>query len=504
MIFLQVVASLKWLDSLAAGDISAAFLQGRDRSSRDASLPPLYMEQPRGRPLPGLQPGQLIQVIKGVFGLPDAPRAWWEEFSSTIRSYGLVSTKLDPAFFVYRGQDGAPKLLLIVHVDDILVAHDGSDESRRLQDRIRTRYPFGDWKVAIEHPGGVSYCGRTVEVRTVAGIQEAYVQQRPFIESRLETIELTPARAKELEQPVTAVERSEFKSVLGSLQWVVSMTRPDLAYEVNCLQRRQSCPLVKHLIGANRLVREALSTAEVGIRVRPIADPMVVVYSDSSLCNSAGDPVDGETYDQVARAEQEKVRSQIGVLVVIASAQSEDVMEAIPCTIVDWRTTASKRVVYSTFAAETSACTVGVGSGLFVRTLLAEVLHGRCQLPPEQEESRVALRVVTDCKSLYDNVQKEGSVPACRWTAIFVAALREVLSAGPGRDLMKAGLRWCPSREQQSDGLTKSGLSESMRSTMEESTIRLHEESAQSLKRRSQLGSNTHSTDVVPETEEDM
>jgi len=62
MVFLQVWAMLGWLPTLASGDIASAFLQGRARSERDASLQPLFMEQPRGRGLPGLHPGQLVEV----------------------------------------------------------------------------------------------------------------------------------------------------------------------------------------------------------------------------------------------------------------------------------------------------------------------------------------------------------------------------------------------------------------------------------------------------------
>eukprot|EP00974_Lingulodinium_polyedra_P105924 10254746-Lingulodinium_polyedra.AAC.1 len=47
--FLQVVANLGWCKQLRAGDIASAFLQGKARDNSE----PLYMEQPRGRGLPG-------------------------------------------------------------------------------------------------------------------------------------------------------------------------------------------------------------------------------------------------------------------------------------------------------------------------------------------------------------------------------------------------------------------------------------------------------------------
>ena len=399
---------------------------------------------------------------------------------------GLVNTRLDPAFFVLRkpGSTGGLRMALIVHVDDILVAHDGSSAAVELLTTLRRRYPFGDWKVAAEQPHGVTYCGRTIQITEVHGEKEAYIHQRPFTESRLETIELSAPRRRETEQLASALERSEYKSVLGSLQWLVSMTRPDLACAVNALQRRQAQPMVKHLLAVNDVVREALTTSAVGIRVRPIREPMVAVYGDSSLCNSAGEHIPDESLEQLEQAERDKVRSQVGVMVTIVDARQEDSVEPVRCSVVDWKSTSAKRVVYSTFAAETSAITVATGYGLFARSLLAEVMSGRSDAPPEKEEVRMPLRVLTDCKSLYDNTAKEGSVCECRWTAIYIASLREALSAGPGRDLAKAALRWVPSREQQADGLTKQGLSDRVRTLLSESVVRLHEESAQSLKRQ--------------------
>ena len=70
---LQVLASRKrthdWV--AAAGDITAAFLNGDDMDRE------LYLRQPRTG-LKGLDPRQLLLITKGVFGLPDSPRKWWK------------------------------------------------------------------------------------------------------------------------------------------------------------------------------------------------------------------------------------------------------------------------------------------------------------------------------------------------------------------------------------------------------------------------------------------
>ena len=73
--FLQLAANLGWLAQLAIGDISSAFLQGEPRRGPE----PLYMRQPRGG-LPGLEPGQLLKIEKGIYGLPDAPPCLVQHF----------------------------------------------------------------------------------------------------------------------------------------------------------------------------------------------------------------------------------------------------------------------------------------------------------------------------------------------------------------------------------------------------------------------------------------
>ena len=53
-------------------------------------------------------------------------------------------------------------------------------------------------------------------------------------------------------------------------------------------------------------------------------------------------------------------------------------------------------------------------------------------------EDEFPVVLLTDCKSLLDNLKKEGSVPDDKWVAVPVASLRGALSAGPGRDTRKA------------------------------------------------------------------
>jgi hypothetical protein len=78
---------------------------------------------------------------------------------------------------------------------------------------------------------------------------------------------------------------------------------------------------------------------------------------------------------------------------------------------------------------------------------------------------------------------KQGSVPEDRQTAIYIAALRQEVSAGPQRQQSKAQMLWVPSRWQLADAFTKPGLSEALREVLMQNKTRLHEPSAQAIKR---------------------
>ena len=95
MCILQVTAARLhegW--SVAAGDVTAAFLNG------DALERKLYLRQPK-HGLPDLHPSQLIAIEKGVFGLIDSPRKWWKKFRNDIQDQVIdLGTGVNAKFFI--------------------------------------------------------------------------------------------------------------------------------------------------------------------------------------------------------------------------------------------------------------------------------------------------------------------------------------------------------------------------------------------------------------------
>ena len=219
----------------------------------------------------------------------------------------------------------------------------------------------------------------------------------------------------------------------------------------------------------------------------------VLVCADSAVHNADTDPDEGGSDDEcLAKAKQKGIRvhSRHGSLVCVMAQDDLEKTEAIPISFMTWRSKASKRTILSAFGAEASACRDALGLAEYTRAMLCEVLIGGRVLPDERREEHLPIRVITDCKSLFDCLAKDASVPEDRGTALTVASLREWCSAGAERGIQRSGLMWVPTRVQSADGLTKSSDGVFLRNALTSGTAQLHEESTQILRRKQLTGSS--------------
>ena len=146
-VLLAIQLALARLWSSSIGDIRAAFLNGVPASRN------LYFEQPR-RGIPGLVRGQLVAIVKGVFGLSTSPKLWWLKLSSellglqfTVGNLNLFleQNPIDPCVFMVKAQeDNQVHGLLLTHVDDLLLL--GQTELRKaLEKELSARFPVDSW-----------------------------------------------------------------------------------------------------------------------------------------------------------------------------------------------------------------------------------------------------------------------------------------------------------------------------------------------------------------------
>ena len=456
---------------VSAGDIQCAFLTGSYLSREEE----LYIHQP-ATGFPGMKPGQLVQVKKNIFGLATSPREWWLDLQDGISkieieldgaAHRFDQCSLDPCIFVLRrfangGFVGGPRGYIGTHVDDLLVIAP-TTTSRLIENALGQAFPVGEWESEL-----FNYLGSEIYY----GDEEVVLCQQAYTESRLFTLDIPKgANDEDLAGPDLIADN---RSLVGALSWLSAQSRPDLTCSVSMAQQVQKEPILADLKFTNLISKKAYQHREEGLRFRAIekSELMVLVYHDAGWANAKDTEHDEEGFElteedkraglqregpfvdkgaRKAKKSNSRVASQLGELVVFAERK---VVMGAPgnFSVLDWRSKAGQRVCRSTFSAETQASVEGMEAGQHVRALFETLVTGELV---KVEDSTIPLMCLSDCRSLYDHVHKQGvpRVPTDRRLAVDLAALRQALKSEQWTSGLP--LAWVPSSFQLADILTK-------------------------------------------------
>ena len=147
MLILQLVASQGWI--LQSFDIKAAFLQGEPQAGRVMGLEPTE----EFRKQFNMKLDQILRLVKGAYGLVDAPFLWYQALRTELVRLGLEEAPWDPTVFIMRDpKTHRPKGIIGMHVDDGLCGGDADFEA--LLKRLEAKYAFGSHKT-----GNFTYTG---------------------------------------------------------------------------------------------------------------------------------------------------------------------------------------------------------------------------------------------------------------------------------------------------------------------------------------------------------
>ena len=136
---------------LGSADISTAFLNGHQLDRE------LCMRMPEDLMVPSVA-GRVVKVLKGVYGLRQAPRLWYERLAEEIRALGFRQMKLERTLYVLDdpAHPGRPMAIVGTHVDDLLCAC--TDKGFAVLRQLERPFVIKTWD--WDH---FTYCGRQVQ-----------------------------------------------------------------------------------------------------------------------------------------------------------------------------------------------------------------------------------------------------------------------------------------------------------------------------------------------------
>jgi hypothetical protein len=200
--------------------------------------------------------GRIAIIQKSLYGLKSSGAEWHSLFAKSLYTLGFQPTRFDPDVWLKMRLDGSGYDYISTYVDDFLItAKDPWVYMKKLQEI----YVIKDPKPPDSYLGATyNVCpNETWSITASDYIKEAIRQ----IEKRLEITlreEKTPMKTEDHPEEDSSEildndMHREYQSLLGMLQWTVSLCRVDICYAVSSLSRFCACPRKGHLLRALRI-----------------------------------------------------------------------------------------------------------------------------------------------------------------------------------------------------------------------------------------------------------
>ena len=102
---------------------------------------PVYVSQPPDFEDPTF-PNHVWKLNKALYGLRQAPRAWFNCLNSYLLHYGFTCSIADPSLFIYHHQDVI--IILLLYVDDIILTGNSSNALDSFVHELSSRFNIKD------------------------------------------------------------------------------------------------------------------------------------------------------------------------------------------------------------------------------------------------------------------------------------------------------------------------------------------------------------------------
>ena len=230
--------------------------------------------------------------MKALYGLRQSARAWYEELVSKLLQMGFRRSTCNHSVFYQKNESGW--VILTLHTDNITGVGSSTQEIEKTRTEISKVWKFKEKN--LDEP--VKILGILLQ-RTYDG--SIHISQPDFIVDALQQYNYTDATDRTTpgnpntkltinDVPFTETEenmqhRKLYQSVIGTLQYAASATRPDIAFCVRQLAQYNQNPSGTHMTAAFDILHYLKHTKTYGITYS-FGPSDLLGYCDANYANN--------------------------------------------------------------------------------------------------------------------------------------------------------------------------------------------------------------------------
>ncbi|GJS89570.1 retrovirus-related pol polyprotein from transposon TNT 1-94 [Tanacetum coccineum] len=212
-------------------DVKTAFLNGELKEDVCVSQPEGFVDQDN--------PSHVYKLKKALYSLKQAPRAWYDMFSSFLISQQFSKGAVDPTLFTRQARNDL--LLVQIYVDDIIFASTNIAMCNEFANQMTTKFKM-----------------------SMIGADTPMVENSNLDED----LQGTP------------IDATLYRGMIGSLVYL-TCSRPDLIYAICLCAWYQAKPTKKHLNAVKRIFRYLKRTISIGLWYLKDTGMSMTAYADA-------------------------------------------------------------------------------------------------------------------------------------------------------------------------------------------------------------------------------
>ncbi|GJV49479.1 putative ribonuclease H-like domain-containing protein [Tanacetum coccineum] len=259
-------------------DVKSAFLYGTIEEEVYVTQPPRFKDPDH--------PDKVYKVVKALYGLHQAPRAWYETLANYLLSNGFKRGKIDQTLFIKKQKGDI--LLVQVYVDDIIFGSTNKELCTSFEKLMKDKFQMSSM-------GELTFfLGLQVQQKE-DGI---FISQDKYVAEILKKFNYSNVKSTstpiDLEKPLVKdgdaddVDVHLYRSMIGSLMYLTA-SRPDIMFVVCACARFQVTQKTSHLLAVKRIFRYLKGKPTLGLWYSKDSPFELVAYTDSDYAGTTQD-----------------------------------------------------------------------------------------------------------------------------------------------------------------------------------------------------------------------
>ncbi|GJR22571.1 putative ribonuclease H-like domain-containing protein [Tanacetum coccineum] len=230
-------------------DVKSAFLYGTIEEE-------VYVTQPPGFKDPN-HPDKVYKVVKALYGLHQAPRAWYETLANYLLGNGFKRGKIDQTLFIKKKKGDI--LLVQVYVDDIIFGFTNKELCTAFEKLMKDKFQMTEILKKFNY----------TDVKSASTLVDL---EKPLVK----------------DGDADDVDVHLYRSMIGSLMYLTT-SRPDIMFAVCACARFQVTSKTSHLLAIKRIFRYLKGKPTLGLCYTRDSPFELVAYTDSDYARATQD-----------------------------------------------------------------------------------------------------------------------------------------------------------------------------------------------------------------------